>query len=60
MTFNHLTLRSVSAAAVTLLMKRPLGTSPQSIDRASLPLVDPQTEGGAPAAVAKVPPGLIR
>lgn len=46
MTFHHLTLRSLSATAVTLPMKRPLGTSAQTIDKASLLLVDLQTEEG--------------
>ena len=46
MTFNHLTLRSLSGTAVTLPMKRPLGTSAQTIDTASLLLVDLLTAEG--------------
>jgi mandelate racemase len=46
MTFNHLTLRSLSGTAVTLPMKRPLGTSAQTIDTASLLLVDLLTDEG--------------
>lgn len=46
MTCHALTLRSLSATAVTLPMKRPLGTSAQTIDRASLLLVDLHTEQG--------------
>ena len=42
-----LTIRSISATAVSLPMKRPLGTSAQRIDRASLLLVDLQTDQGA-------------
>jgi mandelate racemase len=41
-----LKLRSISATAVTLPMKRPLGTSAQRIVDASLLLVDLQTEEG--------------
>lgn len=43
----HLTLRSLSATAVTVPMKRPLGTSAQTINDASLLLVDLVTEEGA-------------
>jgi mandelate racemase len=39
MTFNHLTLRSLTGTAVALPMKRPLGTSAKTIDTACL-LVD--------------------
>jgi mandelate racemase len=46
MTFNHLTLRSLTGTAVRLPMKRPLGTSAQTIDTASLLLVDLLTEEG--------------
>lgn len=46
MTFNHLTLRSLSGTAVTLPMKRPLGTSAQTIDTASVLLVDLLTDEG--------------
>ena len=46
MTFTALTLRSLSATAVTFPMKRPLGTSAQTIDKASLLLVDLHTEQG--------------
>jgi mandelate racemase len=45
-TFNHLTLRSLSGTAVKLPMKRPLGTSAQTIDTASLLLVDLLTAEG--------------
>jgi mandelate racemase len=44
--FNQLTLRSLFATAVALPMKRPLGTSAQTIDSASLLLVDPETDEG--------------
>jgi len=43
---NRLTLRSLSATAVILPMARPLGTSAQKIDVASLLLVDLQTDEG--------------
>jgi mandelate racemase len=43
---NRLTLRSLSATAVRLPMTRPLGTSAQRIDSASLLLVDLQTDEG--------------
>lgn len=43
---NRVTLRSLSATAVRLPMTRPLGTSAQRIDSASLLLVDLQTEEG--------------
>ncbi|MFZ5680257.1 MAG: enolase C-terminal domain-like protein [Pseudomonadota bacterium] len=46
MTSIPLTLRSLKATAVTLPMKRPLGTSAQTIDKASLLLVDLHTEQG--------------
>jgi mandelate racemase len=46
MTFNHLKLRSLSGTAVTLPMKRPLGTSAQTIDTASLLLVDLLSDEG--------------
>ena len=46
MTFMPLTLRSLSATAITLPMKRPLGTSAQTIDKASLLLVALHTEQG--------------
>jgi mandelate racemase len=46
MTFNHLRLRSLSGTAVTLPMKRPLGTSAQTIDTAALLLVDLLTTEG--------------
>jgi mandelate racemase len=46
MTFNHLTLRSLSGTAVALPMKRPLGTSAKTIDTASLLLVDLMTAEG--------------
>ena len=45
-TFNQLTLRSLSATAVALPMKRPLGTSAQTIDSASLLLLDLETGEG--------------
>jgi mandelate racemase len=41
-----LKVRSISATAVSLPMKRPLGTSAQRIVNASLLLVDLQTDGG--------------
>jgi mandelate racemase len=43
---NHLTLRSLSATAVRLPMNRPLGTSAQKLDVASLLLVDLETHEG--------------
>jgi mandelate racemase len=43
---THLTLRSLSATAVRLPMARPLGTSAQKIDVASLLLVDLETHEG--------------
>ena len=46
MTFNHLTLRSLSGTAVKLPMKRPLGTSARTIDTACLLLVDLLTAEG--------------
>jgi mandelate racemase len=46
MTFNNLTLRSLSGTPVTLPMKRPLGTSAQRIDTASLLLIDLLTAEG--------------
>ena len=46
-----LTLRSISATAVAVPMKRPLGTSARQIDVASLLLVDLATEEG-PAGCA--------
>jgi mandelate racemase len=46
MTFNQLTLRSLSGTAVKLPMKRPLGTSAQTIDTASLLLIDLVTDEG--------------
>jgi mandelate racemase len=45
-TASRLTLRSLSATAVKLPMTRPLGTSVQKIDGASLLLVDLQTHEG--------------
>lgn len=45
-TASRLTLRSLSATAVKLPMTRPLGTSVQKIDAASLLLVDLQTDEG--------------
>jgi mandelate racemase len=45
-TVNRLTLRSLSATGVMLPMARPLGTSAQRIDVASLLLVDLQTDEG--------------
>ncbi|QEC48198.1 mandelate racemase [Baekduia soli] len=42
----HPTLRSLTATAVSVPMRRPLGTSAQRIDTASLALVDLQTEEG--------------
>jgi mandelate racemase len=45
-TMPDLTLRSLSATAITLPMKRPLGTSAKTIDAASLLLVDLETEEG--------------
>jgi mandelate racemase len=45
-TFNHLTLRSLSGTAGKLPMKRPLGRSAQTIDTASLLLVDLLTAEG--------------
>lgn len=44
--FNRLTLRSLSATAVTVPMKRPLGTSAQTIDSASMLLLDLETDEG--------------
>ena len=46
MTNSKLTLRSLTATAVTLPMKRPLGTSAKSIDNACLLLVDLLTQDG--------------
>jgi mandelate racemase len=46
MTNSKLTLRSLTATAVTLPMKRPLGTSAESIDNACLVLVDLLTQDG--------------
>lgn len=46
MTFLRLTLRSLSGTAVTLPLKRPLGTSAQTIDRASMLLVNLVTAEG--------------
>ncbi len=46
MTINPLTLRSLTATPVVVPMKRPLGTSVQSIDTASLLLVDVETNEG--------------
>ena len=46
MTGDSLTLRSLSATAVAVPMKRPLGTSARTIDTASLLLVDLETEEG--------------
>jgi mandelate racemase len=43
---SRLTLRALSARAVSLPMARPLGTSARTIDVASLLLVDLQTEEG--------------
>jgi len=43
---RKLTLRSLTATAVTLPMKRPLGTSAKSIDNACLLLVDLLTQDG--------------
>jgi mandelate racemase len=45
-TLDRLTLRSLAATAVVVPMKRPLGTSAQRIDEASLLLVDLDTEEG--------------
>jgi mandelate racemase len=41
---DSLTLHSLSATAVTLPMKRPLGTSAKSLDNPSILLVDLLTE----------------
>jgi mandelate racemase len=41
---DSLTPRSLSATAVTLPMKRPLGTSAKSLDNTSILLVDLLTE----------------
>ena len=46
MSNNKLTLRSLTATPVGLPMKRPLGTSAKSIDRACLLLVDLLTQDG--------------
>jgi len=46
MSNRKLTLRSLTATAVTLPMKRPLGTSAKSIDHACLLLVDLLTQDG--------------
>src|SRR5260370_41679528 len=46
MTNSNLTLRSLTATAVTLPMKRPLGTSAKSINNACLVLVDLLTQDG--------------
>lgn len=46
MTIASLKVHSLSATAVMLPMRRPLGTSAQKIDQASLLLVDLQTDGG--------------
>jgi len=46
MSNRKLTLRSLPATAVTLPMKRPLGTSAKSIDNACLLLVDLLTQDG--------------
>ena len=46
MATDTLTLRSLSATAVSVPMRRPLGTSAQRIDTASLLLVDLETEQG--------------
>ena len=46
MSNSKLTLRSLTATAVTLPMKRPLGTSAKSIDNACLLLVDLLTQDG--------------
>jgi len=46
MTTESLTLRSLSATAVSVPMRRPLGTSAQQIDRAALLLVDLETDQG--------------
>jgi mandelate racemase len=46
MSNRKLTLRSLTATAVTLPMKRPLGTSAKSIDNACLLLVDLLTQDG--------------
>jgi mandelate racemase len=46
MSNSKLTLRSLPATAVTLPMKRPLGTSAKSIDNACLLLVDLLTQDG--------------
>jgi mandelate racemase len=46
MATETLTLRSLSATAVSVPMRRPLGTSAQRIDNASLLLVDLETEQG--------------
>ena len=46
MATDYLTLRSLSSTAVMLPMTRPLGTSAQKIDAASLLLVDLETHEG--------------
>jgi mandelate racemase len=46
MASDYLTLRSLSSTAVMLPMTRPLGTSAQKIDAASLLLVDLETHEG--------------
>jgi mandelate racemase len=46
MATETLTLRSLSATAVSVPMRRPLGTSAQQIDRAALLLVDLETDQG--------------
>lgn len=46
MALPKLTLRSLTATAVVVPMKRPLGTSVSSIDKAALLLVDLQTNEG--------------